>query len=97
MVKVKKMKYMNIYSDSNGSYIVHNTRKEFSVGHTHINNFHTAEYVAYMALYKRLPKKNHLSLYLIDSVIRVSEDKNFIQKMEKFKLDMINKKRSRIE
>jgi hypothetical protein len=93
MVRVGKLKYYNIYSDMNGSYIVHNTHKEFSEGHTHIKNFDTAKYVAYLSLYKRLPKKGHLSIYLIESVIRISDDKNFIQKMKMLKQSEIKKKR----
>ena len=78
MVRIKKMKYINIYSDRNGSYVVHNTKKEFSEGHTHINNFGTAKYIAYLVLYKKMPKKNHLSVYLIESIIRISSDRKYI-------------------
>lgn len=92
MVRVKKMKYINIYSDKNGAYVVHNTRKEFSEGHTHINNFNTAKYIAYLVIYKKLPKKNHLSLYLIESVIRISSDKKYINQMELLKEDVIKKR-----
>ena len=92
MVRVTKMKYINIYSNMNNDYIVHNTRKEFSNGHTHITNFNTAKYVAYLALYKRMPKNNHLSLYLIDSVIRISDDNTFINKMIDLKNSELEKK-----
>lgn len=88
MVRIDKVKYFNIYSDSNGSYIVHNTHKDFSNGHTHLKNYDTAKYIIYLALYKRLPKKNHLSKYLVDSVIRISDDKVYIQKMKQFKKSM---------
>ena len=70
---------------------VYNTNKDFSIGHTHINNFSTAKYIAYLALYKRLPKKNHLSIYLIDSVIRISDDLSYINKMSDFKMSQIKK------
>ena len=75
-----------------GSYIVHNTNKPFENGHTHINNFDTAKYVLYLSLYRRLPKNNHLSIYLCDSIIRISNDKKYIDKMKSFKLRMIQKK-----
>ena len=75
------MKHFNIYSDKQGTYIVHNTRKEFSNGHTHINNYNTAKYIAYLALYKKMPKKGHLSSYLIQSLIRISDDNTYINKM----------------
>ena len=92
MARISRIQHFNIYSDSNGSYIVHNTRKEFSEGHTHINNFNTAKYITYLALYKRLPKKGHLSLYLIESVIRISDDSHFINKMNDFKNRELRKK-----
>ena len=92
MVRVYKMKNYNIYSDMDGSYIVHNTNKPFENGHTHINNFDTAKYVLYLSLYRRLPKNNHLSIYLCDSIIRISDDKKYIDKMKSFKLRMIQKK-----
>lgn len=87
MVRVDKMRHFNIYSNFNGGYIVHNTKKDFEIGHTHINNYKTAKYVAYLALYKRMPKNNHLSDYLITSVIRISDDKSYILKMENLRRD----------
>lgn len=95
MIRVSKMKHFNIYSNMENEYIVHNTRKDFEIGHTHINNYNTAKYVAYMALYKKMPKNNHLSLYLIDSVIRISDDKVYINKMNALKQDIINKKKKK--
>ena len=85
MTLISKMKYMYIYSNMQNGYIVHNTKKEFKSGHTHLNNFSTAKYIAYLALYKRLPKKRHLSPYLIESVIRISDDPEYTNKMIKFR------------
>lgn len=92
MNKIMNMRYFNIYSDNNNHYIVHNTRKKFSDGHTHIDNFKTAKYITYLALYKKLPKNHHLSIYLIDSIIRISTDIEYIDKMNNFRLEMKNKK-----
>lgn len=85
MVRIDKMKYYNIYSDKNGHYIIHNTRKEFSKGHTHIDNYKTAKYITYLSLYKKIPKGKRLSNYLLDSIIRISTDKNYIKEIEKIK------------
>lgn len=85
MKLIYKNRYMNIYSNMHNGFIVHNTKKDFEKGHTHINNFNTAKYVTYMALYKRLPKSGHLSNYLIESVIRISDDNEYINKMKEFK------------
>ena len=92
MVRITKMKFINIYSDRNGSYVVHNTRKEFSEGHTHINNYNTAKYIAYLALYKKMPKNNHLSIYLIESLIRISSDKKYINQLELLKETCLKKR-----
>lgn len=95
MNQITSMRYFKIYSDGHNHFIVHNTRKKFSEGHTHIDNFKTAKYVTYLALYKQLPKNHHLSLYLIDSVIRISTDINFINQMKEFRKEMIDKKEAK--
>ena len=92
MVRITKMKYINIYSDKSGSYVVHNTKKEFSDGHTHINNYKTAKYIAYLVIYKKMPKNNHLSIYLIDSVIRLSNDRKYINQMKLLKEEVLKKR-----
>lgn len=96
MVRVTKMKHFNIYSNMKNDYIVHNTHKDFADGHTHINNYDTAKYIAYLALYKRMPKNNHLSLYLIDSVIRLSDDQCYIDKMRSLKRHVNHKGKKHI-
>ena len=92
MVRVDKMRHYNIYSNFNGGCIVHNTHKDFEIGHTHLKNFKTAKYVAYLALYKKMPKNHHLSAYLIQSVIRISDDTKYICKMKQMLNDMNQKK-----
>ncbi len=80
MVRVYKIKNFDIYSNKNGAFIVYNTNKSFEQGHTHINNYHTAKYIANLAVHHSLPKKN-ISKYLIQSLIRISSDKNYIKKL----------------
>ena len=92
MVRIFKLKKINIYSDSDNHYIVHNTNKPFEDGHTHINNFNTAKYLAYLIAYKRMPKNNHLSFYLIDSLIRLSDDNKYINKLKDLKNKEIKNK-----
>ena len=59
-------------------------KKEFSQGHTHINNFNTAKFIMDLALHKTLPKRR-ISNYLLDSLIRISIDIDYINKIELFK------------
>lgn len=82
MVRIGRIKHINIYSDSRDNFIVHNTRKDFSIGHTHLNSYKTAKYIAYLVANNKIPKKRHLSDYLYQSVIRVSSNKNYIVKMK---------------
>lgn len=72
----------NIYKMKPGSYIVHNTKKNFEEGHTHINNYNAAKYVIDMSCNSIIPKK-HLSKYLIVSIIRISADDNYITNLKK--------------
>lgn len=61
-------------------YVVYNKRKEFSNGHSHIKNFKTAKYLIDMAISKRIP--NHLSCYLLTSLIRISDDLKYQIKIQ---------------
>ena len=86
MVQIYKKKYYCIYSSSKNSraYIVHNKHKDFSSGHTHINNYKTAKFIIDMSLTKTVPTTK-VSDYIIDSIIRISEDKSYIEKLQKLK------------
>lgn len=80
MVRVYKKAYFNIYSDYNGEYIIHNTKKEFSQGHTHIRDFNTAKYLVNLAIHKSVP--NRKLPYFIESLTRISTDKDYIKKLQ---------------
>lgn len=60
-------------------YIVVNRNKVFREGHTHIKSFGTAEYVINMARYRRLPR--HLSPYLLTSLVRITDDAEYAEKI----------------
>lgn len=80
MNTIYRRKNYNIYKTTNHSFIVHNTNKKFERGHTHINNYNTAKIVISMSLNKTVPK--HLNKYLIESIIRISTDENYIKKLK---------------
>lgn len=84
VVRVYKVKHINVYSDYDGHYIVHNTKKEFSEGHTHVNNYNTAKYLAYLTAYERKPK-GHISDYLLQSLYRLAKTKSHIAKLDEYK------------
>jgi hypothetical protein len=92
MVKALKIKHMNIYTDfKDNAYVIHNTRHDFNDAHTHIKNLSTAKYIAHLAVYKKLPKKGHLSEYLIISLIRISDDNNYIRQLNELRDKLYHK------
>lgn len=92
MVRVFKQKYFNLYSNFDNGYIIHNTHKPFEEGHTHLNNYDTARYLIKLAYYHKVPKQ--LSIYLIDSLIRISLDEYYIKQLNVLKQkELKNQKR----
>lgn len=73
-----KKKNFKIYSAGNG-YIVHNSNLEFSKHHTHINNFNTCKYIIDLCIHKTVPY--HLSNYLLNSILRLSNDTGYNKKI----------------
>lgn len=80
MVRVYKRKYFNLYSDDSGEFIIHNTKKDFKDGHTHIRNYNTAKFLIDLALHKTVPKKK-LNRYLYQSLIRITDDDSYRKKI----------------
>ena len=70
-----------IYEVGKNNYIVHNSHKPFQEGHTHIHNFSTAKYLTKLATHKLIP--DHLSEYLLVSLIRISKDNKYIEAVKK--------------
>ena len=67
-----------IYEAEHG-FIVHNANKPFQEGHTHIDSFDTAKYLTKLAFQQIIPK--HLSAYLLVSLMRISEDCSYKNKL----------------
>lgn len=80
-------KYINIYyCNRNKNYIVYNTNKEWkdkngSCGHTHINEYKQALYLTDCVIQKKIPK--NVNKYFLVSIIRLSTDKRYIEKIQK--------------
>ena len=84
MNTIYRKKNYNIYKIGKGNFIVHNTSKKFEKGHTHINNYNAAKTVIYLSMNSIVPK--HLSKYLIESIIRISTDTQYIDKLKELLL-----------
>lgn len=91
MVRVKKIKFLNIYAGPSNEYIVHNTRKPFSQGHTHITNYHTAVYLAELTAYHRIPE-HCKSAYLLTSLIRLSDREDHRKRLESMRKKILGRK-----
>lgn len=89
MVRVYKQHYFTIYQDDNNEYIIHNTHKPFDIGHTHLTNFHTAKYLIKLSHSQIVP--DHLSIYLIDSLMRITSDEGYINKLKILKQKELKK------
>ena len=79
MQQIYSKKSFVIYRVRDG-YIVHNKEKPFKEGHTHITNINTAKYIINISINKKLPA--HLTDYLMESLIRLSSDRDFAIKVE---------------
>lgn len=75
---IYRKKNYNIYRVGNG-YIVHNINKPFKTGHTHISNYNTAKTILNFSFHKSVP--HHLNKYLLQSIIRISTDISYIDKI----------------
>ena len=70
-------------SDKRSSaYILYNKNKEFSVGHTHLNNYNTALWIMKLYTKKRIPL-DLKSVYLLQSLMRISNDEKYSSKIQK--------------
>lgn len=61
-------------------YIVYNTSKPFSQGHTHLRSFSMAKTLIDNCIKKKKPKSSNV--YVITSHIRVSDDDKYISMLE---------------
>lgn len=68
------------------SYIVINKKKSFKQGHTHTKDFKYSKSLIDLSIRKKLPRKANEKV--ITSLIRISDDKNYIQKLEEFKKEV---------
>lgn len=71
-----KFVILKVRSKGKTGYIVHNTRKPFENGHTHLNSFSMAKVIVNNVIHKKNPKTNNI--YLLESHIRLSEDEKYI-------------------
>lgn len=62
-------------------YILINKRKKFKQGHTHLHNYKTAHWLTRLYKHKSIPRNLH-STYLLESLIRISDDDVYTTKIK---------------
>ena len=68
------------------SYIVINKKKSFKQGHTHTKDFKYSKSLIDLAIRKKLPRKANKKV--ITSLIRISDDKNYIKNLEEYRKEI---------
>ena len=76
--KIYQRKEFTIYKVKKG-YIIHNTKKKFKDGHTHIRTFCKAKSLIDLAVRKKLP--NTPKDWEIESLIRIVKDEDYKEKL----------------
>lgn len=71
-----------VYEVKPKKYVVWNSIHPFQKYHTHIDNYRTANYIAYLAANKKLPTKHELSPYLLKSLLRITDNRKYRNLLE---------------
>jgi hypothetical protein len=69
-------------------FIVCNTKKVFQEGHCHQKRFDICKLLISLAIEKKLPNNPHL----VDSLIRLTDDKKYIEQLKEFKETIVTDK-----
>lgn len=64
-------------------FIIVNTNKDFKKGHTHIKNYNMAKTIIDLVKHNKVPKTKNK--YILNSLIRISNDNKYIEKLEEIK------------
>lgn len=78
-----------MYQIGNG-YVVHNHRKEFKCGHTHINNYYAAKRLVNLCIHKTIPNGN--DIYFLVSLKRLSDDNEYKKLLDDKIIEIKNKR-----
>ncbi|SOC39222.1 hypothetical protein [Ureibacillus acetophenoni] len=68
------------YKGRKQEFMVVNTKKEFKKGHTHLKSFKMAKYLINLVRYKKI--NSGLRPYLLTSLTRISNDHEYIKRVE---------------
>lgn len=74
---------LRVKSKERIGYILYNTKKPWSQGHTHLKSYSMCEIIIKNVINGKKPKSKNI--YLLDSHIRVSDDPKYIKMIESLK------------
>ena len=83
--KIYERKEYAIYKVKHG-YIVHNTKKNFEEGHTHIHNYNKAKSIIDLAVRKKTP--NTPRQWEIECLLRIVKDEKYKKKLRSLLLEL---------
>lgn len=89
MNRVYRKQNFNVYQFDD-EYIIHNMKHDFKDYHTHIRNYKTCIFIIDLVMHKSIP--HHLNTYLLRSLIRLSDDEEYCNKIQQL-IDVKNSKR----
>ena len=75
----EKYPFIIMYSSKEDKYIVYNQKKEFNQGHTPVRTLKQAQYMCDCVRKNKVP--NNVNKYFIISLIRISTDRKYIEKL----------------
>lgn len=74
-----------IILQSKSCYILINKKKPFKKGHSHINSFDTCKWLMRLSRKREIPNK--ISPYLLQSLKRISDDKEYLKELDKLQIE----------
>lgn len=76
---VYKKREFNVYGMDEG-YIIHNTKKPFEQGHSHVYRLTSCKYLIDLCIHSSIP--HHLNRYFLVTLKRISNDEDYIAKID---------------
>lgn len=76
-----KKNFKVFYSKEHNNYVVYNMKKEWDNGHTHLQKYDQTLFAIDCVTKGKIPKKTNK--YFLISLVRLSKDKRYIEKLQK--------------
>lgn len=86
---VYSKEHFKVYRDGRSGYKIHNTKYPMRMAHTHIKKLHVCKTIIHNVINEEIPKTR--SLYLLESHIRISDSKKYIETIELIRKKIKNK------